>query len=82
MISIEECKKHIGNLNLSDKEIEEIRDALYVLAENALDFREKTDTLCSPDTEKYEIGHQKNNKSPNLLQSFIRKTEKRRTRVG
>ena len=36
MISIEECKKHIGN-NLSEEQIESLREALYVLVENVLD---------------------------------------------
>jgi len=37
MITIEECKKYIGALGLSNKEIEDIRDALCVIAENVLD---------------------------------------------
>ena len=38
MLSIEECKKHIGSLNLTDKEIEDIRDHLTAFVETALDF--------------------------------------------
>lgn len=36
MLSIEECKKHIGN-KLSDEQIENLRDALYTLVENIVD---------------------------------------------
>lgn len=38
MISVEECKKHIGGLGLNDKQIEEIRDLLYVFIERSLDY--------------------------------------------
>ena len=37
MLSIEECKKFIGETKRSDKEIEELRDALYVSVEKILD---------------------------------------------
>jgi hypothetical protein len=37
-LSIEECKKYIGNLNLTDKQIEEVRDILYAFIEQALDY--------------------------------------------
>lgn len=36
MISIEECRKHLGN-NLTDKQVENLRDALYTLVENVVD---------------------------------------------
>ena len=38
MITIEECKKHIGNLNLTDKQIEAIRGYLYAFVELSLDY--------------------------------------------
>lgn len=38
MITIEECKKYIGNLNLTDKQIEEVRDLLYAFVEQSLDY--------------------------------------------
>lgn len=31
MISLEDCKKYVGHLNLSDEEILEMRDAIYEL---------------------------------------------------
>ena len=37
MISVEQCKKHIGETNLSDSEIEEIRDIIYALTESVFD---------------------------------------------
>ena len=33
MLSIEETRKHLDNKNLTDKEVEEIRNGLYGLAE-------------------------------------------------
>ncbi|MDP3955901.1 MAG: hypothetical protein Q8Q18_01505 [bacterium] len=37
MLSAEQCKKIIGETNLSDREIEEIRNALYALVEGVFD---------------------------------------------
>ena len=39
MISIEECRKHLGDKGnqMSDEEVEKIRDSLYGLAELALE---------------------------------------------
>lgn len=37
MISIEQCKKHIGETHLSDSEVVEIRDAIYALVESVFD---------------------------------------------
>lgn len=36
MLSIEECKKYLGK-HLTDKQIQNLRDALYVLIENVID---------------------------------------------
>lgn len=36
-LSIEECKKYLGETNLSDKEIEELRDALCSFIDGILD---------------------------------------------
>ena len=47
MLSIEQCKKLIDDKNLTDKEVEEIRDELYVLANLAFEHwrkaKKKTD---------------------------------------
>lgn len=37
MLSIEECKKHLKDVELTDEKIGEIRDVLYSFAESALD---------------------------------------------
>jgi len=37
MISTEECRKHLGE-GLTDKQVEDLRDALYTLVENVLDY--------------------------------------------
>jgi len=42
MLSIEQCRKLIGDKTLSDKEVEEIRDELYVLANLAFDHWKET----------------------------------------
>jgi len=37
MISIEECKKYLVGLDLSDKQVEVLRDSLYAIVEQVLD---------------------------------------------
>lgn len=37
MLSIKECRKHIGETNLSDKQVKEFRDTLYILCEQVID---------------------------------------------
>jgi len=37
MLSIEKCREYLGNLNLTDKEVEAVREALYVLTGAVLD---------------------------------------------
>ena len=32
MLSIEECRKYLGNSQVSDKEVEQLRNALYSIA--------------------------------------------------
>jgi hypothetical protein len=32
MISVDECKKHLTDLSLSDDQIEQLRDSLYAIA--------------------------------------------------
>lgn len=44
MLSIEQCRKLIDDKNLTDKEIEEIRDELYVLANLAFEHWRETKT--------------------------------------
>jgi hypothetical protein len=43
VISLKECRKYLEDTNLSDKQVEELRDALYELGELAFDcyFEEK-----------------------------------------
>lgn len=38
MLSIDECKAHLVNYNLSDKEIENVRELLYSFVERTLDY--------------------------------------------
>ncbi|MCA9356808.1 hypothetical protein H6784_04880 [Candidatus Nomurabacteria bacterium] len=37
MLSIEECRQHLNDPELTDEKVEEIRDVLYSFAESALD---------------------------------------------
>ncbi len=37
MLSIQRCREHLGETDLSDKQIEEFRDNLYVLCETIID---------------------------------------------
>lgn len=37
MLSIENCKKYLAGLNLTDKEVEELRNSLYLVIGNILD---------------------------------------------
>jgi len=37
MLSIQECKKYLIGLELTDKQVEEIRDSLYFIVNNILD---------------------------------------------
>ncbi len=37
MLSIEKCKEYLGETDLSDEQIEDLRDNLYVMVENILD---------------------------------------------
>lgn len=50
MLSIEECKKYIGDLDLTDKQIEEVRDILSAFVEQALDYVTEEGIVCG--TEK------------------------------
>ena len=45
MLSIEECKKYIEDLNLTDKQIEEARDLVYAFVEQALDYVTERDMV-------------------------------------
>lgn len=38
MLSIAECKKYLGDKDLSDKEVEELRNSLYFVIGNLLDY--------------------------------------------
>jgi hypothetical protein len=37
MLSIQECKKHLAGLDLTDEQVEEIRNSLYFIITNILD---------------------------------------------
>lgn len=41
MISVKQCKTYIDDTNLSDKEIEEIRNEIYALVEGVFDSLEQ-----------------------------------------
>lgn len=45
MLTIEECKKYLQKYNLSNQQIEEIRNTLYCMAENIIEdyIKRKTD---------------------------------------
>lgn len=36
MLSVEECKKHLKDINLSDERIKDIRDYLYALSRETI----------------------------------------------
>lgn len=38
MLSITECKKYLGETDLSEKEVEELRNSLYFVIGNLLDY--------------------------------------------
>jgi len=37
VLSVEDCRKYLGNTSLSDKQVEELCNALYSIVENLLD---------------------------------------------
>lgn len=37
MLSTEECREYLAGIPLSDKQVEDLRGALYALVENVLD---------------------------------------------
>lgn len=37
MLSTGECREHLGDIQLSDEQVERLRDSLYALVENVLD---------------------------------------------
>ena len=37
MLSIEECKRYLKKLHLSDKEVEKLRDCLYIISGKLID---------------------------------------------
>lgn len=45
MLSIEQCRKLIADKNLTDEEVEQVRDELYILANLAFDHWQKTKAL-------------------------------------
>ncbi len=44
MISIEKCKEYLGDTNMTDVEIKELRDTLYAFVESILD-----NEMCNSD---------------------------------
>lgn len=74
-LSVEECKKHIGDLGLTDKQIEDQVSNLKAFIEAALDFAFIPDTVIKENYNvKKENIESKNwtNKSDYLLPSIIR----------
>ena len=47
MISIEECKKHIGNTDLTDEQIEKVRELLYAFVEHTLDLKNNSGSVVN-----------------------------------
>jgi len=46
MLSTDECREHLGDIPLTDTQVERLRDALYALVENVLDdYIKKADTV-------------------------------------
>lgn len=45
MLSVEECRECLDNLDFDDRKIEEIRDTLQAFVEQALDFAFDADTI-------------------------------------
>jgi hypothetical protein len=37
MLSVQECRKHLDGLDLTDEQVVEIRDSLYFVVNNILD---------------------------------------------
>ena len=37
MLGIEACREYLGDISLTDKQVENLRDTLYALVENVLD---------------------------------------------
>ncbi|HEY4506363.1 MAG TPA: hypothetical protein VJJ24_02880 [Candidatus Paceibacterota bacterium] len=52
MLSTEECKKHLAGITLTDKQVEDLRDALYALVENVLDEYVKSSDIVIPTCKK------------------------------
>jgi hypothetical protein len=50
MISIDECKEYIGDLGLTDTQIEVVRGLIYPFVERGLDFMEPGGTLQSSES--------------------------------
>lgn len=63
MISIEECKKYIGNLNLTDKQIEEVIDLLYSFIEQALDYSINSSIVVLSKEKNKEKNSEKNSEN-------------------
>lgn len=77
MITLEECKKYIGNLNLTDEQIEEVRGLLYAFVEKAMDFAVESGTFVLKEENGKKRRPKENTISgPNLLQSVVRTTKK------
>lgn len=36
MLTVEQCRQHLGDLQLTNEEVERLRDALYAIADNVL----------------------------------------------
>jgi hypothetical protein len=82
MLSVEECKKYIGDQGLSDQQIERIANNLQAFLEQAVDFVFEAGTLANKQkNEKSKEGQNRTAQGNYLLPSVIRKTKNRGTRA-
>jgi hypothetical protein len=46
MISMEECREHLADMQLSEQQVNDLRDVIYALVENVLDeYVKGSDTI-------------------------------------
>lgn len=50
MLTIEECRQHLGELQCTDEEVERLRDALYAIADGVISNYLKLDENSNPKT--------------------------------
>ena len=52
MLSTQECRRHLAGIPLTDKQVENLRGALYALVENVLDDYVKSYDTIEPTCKK------------------------------